>query len=157
MKILLISTAYNGLSQRAHLELSARGHEVFVELAISDAQMTGAVALVRPDIVICPFLKTKLPEAIWRRTRSVIIHPGIVGDRGPSSLDWAIHDGQACWGVTAFEANHDFDAGDVWASETFELRFAAKASIYRQEVTDAAIGCILLEIGRDQPLGGPNT
>jgi putative two-component system protein, hydrogenase maturation factor HypX/HoxX len=146
MKILLISTAYNGLTQRAHLELAARGHEVFVELAISDGQMTEAVALVQPDIVICPFLKSKLPEAIWRRTRSVIIHPGIVGDRGPSSLDWAIHDGEACWGVTAFEANHDFDAGDVWATETFELRVAPKASIYRQEVTDAAIGCILKTI-----------
>jgi hypothetical protein len=53
MKILLISTAYNGLTQRAHLELAARGHEAFVELAISDAQMTDAVALVQPDIVIC--------------------------------------------------------------------------------------------------------
>jgi putative two-component system protein, hydrogenase maturation factor HypX/HoxX len=148
MKVLLISTAYNGLTQRAHLELAARAHEVFVELAISDGQMTGAVALVKPDIVICPFLRSKLPEAIWRHTRSIVIHPGIVGDRGPSSLDWAIHNGEACWGVTAFEANHDFDAGDVWATETFELRIAPKASIYRQEVTDAAIGCILKTIDR---------
>jgi putative two-component system protein, hydrogenase maturation factor HypX/HoxX len=146
MKILLISTAYNGLTQRAHLELAARGHEVFVELAISDGQMTEAVALIEPDIIVCPFLKSKLPEAIWRHTRSVIVHPGIVGDRGPSSLDWAIHDGEARWGVTAFEANDDFDAGDVWASETFALRMAPKASIYRQEVTDAAIGCILRTI-----------
>jgi putative two-component system protein, hydrogenase maturation factor HypX/HoxX len=146
MKILLISTAYNGLTQRAHLELAARGHDVLVELAISEGQMTEAVALVKPDIVICPFLKSKLPEAIWRRTRSIIIHPGIVGDRGPSSLDWAIHNGEACWGVTAFEANDDFDAGDVWATETFELRLAPKASIYRQEVTDAAIRCILKAI-----------
>jgi len=148
MKILLISTAYNGLTQRAHLELLARGHEVSVELAISDGQLTEALALIEPDIVVCPFLKSRLPEAIWRHTRSVIIHPGIVGDRGPSSLDWAIHEGQARWGVTAFEANHDFDAGDVWATETFELRIAPKASIYRQEVTDAAIGCILKTIDR---------
>ena len=146
MKILLISTAYNGLTQRAHLELAARGHKVFVELAISGGQMTEAVAFVKPDIVICPFLKSKLPGEIWRNTRSIIIHPGIVGDRGPSSLDWAIHDGEARWGVTAFEANHDFDAGDVWATESFELRIAPKASIYRQEVTDAAIRCILKTI-----------
>jgi putative two-component system hydrogenase maturation factor HypX/HoxX len=148
MKILLISTAYNGLTQRAHLELAAAGHAVDVELAISDLQMTDAVTQVKPDIIICPFLKSKLPEAIWRNTRSVIIHPGIVGDRGPSSLDWAIHNGEACWGVTAFEANHDFDAGDVWATETFALRNAPKASIYRQEVTDAAIGCILKTIAK---------
>ena len=43
MKILLISTAYNGLTQRAHLELAAAGHAVDVELAISDLQMTDAV------------------------------------------------------------------------------------------------------------------
>lgn len=159
MKTLLISTAYNGLTQRAHLELAARGHEVSVELAIGDAQLTNAVALVNPDIIICPFLKSKLPQAIWRHTRSIVIHPGIVGDRGPSSLDWAIHDGEARWGVTAFQANHDFDAGDVWATETFDLRTAPKASIYRQEVTDAAIGCILKTIAavrageRPAPLG----
>ena len=103
MKILLISSAYNGLTQRAHLELMARSHEVHVELAISDRQLTEAVARLRPDIVICPFLKTKLPQAIWLGTRSIIIHPGIVGDRGPSSLDWAIQDGETSWGVTAFE------------------------------------------------------
>ncbi len=148
MRILLISTAYNGLTQRAHVELAARGHDVRVELAISDAQLIEAVALAAPDIIICPFLKSRLPQAIWRHTRSVIIHPGIVGDRGPSSLDWAIADGQACWGVTALQANDEFDAGDVWASEMFVLRCAPKASIYRQEVTDAAMGCILTTIDR---------
>jgi putative two-component system protein, hydrogenase maturation factor HypX/HoxX len=155
MKILLICTAYNGLTQRAHLELAARGHDVFVELAISDARMIEAVALARPDIVICPFLKSRLPEAIWRHTRSVIIHPGIVGDRGPSSLDWAIHDGQTRWGVTAFEANDEFDAGDVWASESFDLRLAPKASIYRQEVTEAAVRCILKTIDGVREGRGP--
>ena len=148
MKILLISSAYNGLTQRAHLELMARSHEVHVELAISDGQLTEAVARLRPDIVICPFLKTKLPQAIWLGTRSIIIHPGIVGDRGPSSLDWAIQDGETSWGVTAFEANDEFDAGDVWASATFAMRMAPKASLYRQEVTEAAIGCILKAIER---------
>ena len=49
---------------------------------------------------------------------------------------------------TAVEANDEFDAGDVWATETFELRLAPKASIYRQEVTDAAIGCILKTVER---------
>lgn len=143
MKLLLLSTAYNGLSQRAHLELRAAKHEVYLELAISDRQMIEAVRSIKPELILCPFLKTKIPEAIWRKTRTVIIHPGIVGDRGPSSLDWAIHNGETYWGVTALAASEDFDAGDVWATETFKLRTAPKASIYRQEVTDAAIKCIL--------------
>lgn len=143
MKLLLLSSSYNGLSQRAHLELQAAGHEVYIELAISDAQMIEAVRSLNPELILCPFLKTKIPEAIWRETRTIIIHPGIVGDRGPSSLDWAIHNGEREWGVTALEASEDFDAGDVWATATFEMRSAPKASIYRQEVTDAAISCIL--------------
>jgi putative two-component system protein, hydrogenase maturation factor HypX/HoxX len=146
MKLLLLSTAYNGLTQRAHLELQAAKHEVYLELAISDRQMTEAVALIKPELIICPFLKSKIPEAIWRKTRTVIIHPGIVGDRGPSSLDWAIHNGETQWGVTALEASEDFDAGDIWATETFKLCNKPKASIYRQEVTDAAISCILKTI-----------
>jgi putative two-component system protein, hydrogenase maturation factor HypX/HoxX len=146
MKLLLLSTSYNGLTQRAHLELQAAKHEVYLELAISDRQMIEAVALVKPELIICPFLKSKIPEAIWRKTRTIIIHPGIVGDRGPSSLDWAIHHGETYWGVTALEASQDFDAGDSWATETFKLRAAPKASIYRQEVTDAAISCILKTI-----------
>jgi putative two-component system protein, hydrogenase maturation factor HypX/HoxX len=150
MKLLLLSTAYNGLTQRAHLELQAVRHEVYLELAISDRQMIEAVTLIKPDLIICPFLKTKIPEAIWRKTRTVIIHPGIVGDRGPSSIDWAIHHGETYWGVTALEASEDFDAGDIWATETFKLRTAPKASIYRQEVTDAAISCILKTIEKVQ-------
>jgi putative two-component system protein, hydrogenase maturation factor HypX/HoxX len=35
-------------------------------------------------------LKTEIPEAVWKNTKSLILHPGIKGDRGPSSLDWAI-------------------------------------------------------------------
>jgi putative two-component system protein, hydrogenase maturation factor HypX/HoxX len=150
MKILLLSTAYNGLTQRAHLELQAAKHEVYLELAINDRQMIGAVSSIKPELIICPFLKSKIPEAIWRKTRTVIIHPGIVGDRGPSSLDWAIHYGETYWGVTALAASKDFDAGDVWATETFKLRTAPKASIYRQEVTDAAMSCILKTVKKVQ-------
>ncbi len=150
MKLLLLSTAYNGLTQRAHLELQSSGHEVFVELAISSTQMIGAVAAIKPELIICPFLKTKIPEAIWRTTRTVIIHPGIVGDRGPSSLEWAIRNGEKTWGVTALAASEEFDAGDVWATQLFEMRNAPKASIYLQEVTDAAISCILKTLEKIQ-------
>jgi putative two-component system protein, hydrogenase maturation factor HypX/HoxX len=150
VKLLLLGTAYNGLTQRAHLELQAAGHEVYLELAIDDRQMIEAVSAIKPELILCPFLKTKLPEVIWRKTRTVIIHPGIVGDRGPSSLDWAIHYGETTWGVTALAASEDFDAGDVWATQTFKLRTAPKASIYRQEVTDAAMLCILKTIKKVQ-------
>ncbi len=98
-----------------------------------------AVALARPDLIIAPFLKRRIPESVWRHHRCIVMHPGIVGDRGPSALDWAIVDGETRWGVTALEANADMDAGDVWASVEFPMRDASKSSLYRNEVTEAAV------------------
>ncbi len=48
MRILLIAPAYNGLTQRAHVELDALGHEVSITLALSPEEMTQAVALFAP-------------------------------------------------------------------------------------------------------------
>ena len=49
-----------------------------------------AVDLFRPDVVLAPFLKRAIPPSVWRRYICLIVHPGPPGDRGPSSLDWAI-------------------------------------------------------------------
>ena len=37
-----------------------------VELAVNDDCMTEAVRLFRPDLVIAPFLRRAIPEAVWR-------------------------------------------------------------------------------------------
>ena len=66
-----------------------------------------------------------------------------MGDRGASSLDWAIELGMKEWGVTVLEANGDFDAGDVWATRTFPMRETGKSSLYRHEVRRAAIDALL--------------
>ena len=139
MRILLISSAYNGLTQRAHVELDALGHEVSITLALSPAEIAKAVALFEPELILCPFLREKIPADIWQHYTCIIIHPGIKGDRGPSSLDWAITDNVKDWGVTALQAIEEMDAGDIWASANFPMRSASKASIYRQEVTRTAI------------------
>jgi putative two-component system hydrogenase maturation factor HypX/HoxX len=76
---------------------------------------------------------------VWQRQRCLVIHPGIVGDRGPSALDWAILAGESSWGVTVIEANGELDGGDVWASVDFAMREATKSSLYRREVTEAAV------------------
>ena len=90
MRILLISSAYNSLTQRVHVELADRGHEVSVELALSDEVMREAVRRFDPDLVIAPMLTTAIPADIWSARPCFIVHPGPRGDRGPSSLDWAI-------------------------------------------------------------------
>ena len=100
MRILLLAHSFNSLTQRLHVELRERGHELSVELDINDAVTREAVELFRPNIMLAPFLKRAIPEDIWRRYRCLIVHPGIIGDRGPSALDWAILEGKKAWGVT---------------------------------------------------------
>lgn len=148
MRILLISSAYNGLCQRVHVELDNLGHDISITLALSAEDVRKAVNLFQPEIIICPFLKEKIPEDVYSKHHCIIIHPGIRGDRGPSSLDWAIMDGEQEWGVTALQAVEDMDAGDIWSSQTFKMRSASKASIYRREVTHAAIKAVLETVAR---------
>lgn len=139
MKILFITTAHNGLSQRAYVELCERGHQIEIQLATSDAAMEAAVQEHQPELIIAPFLKTAVPETIWKRIPVLIVHPGIKGDRGPSALDWAIMDQWEEWGVTILQAAEEMDAGDIWASHTFKMREVSKSNLYRHEVTQAAI------------------
>ena len=141
-RILLLAHYFNSLTQRLWIELCAAGHEVSVELDVNDRVTEEAVTLWRPDLVIAPFLKRRIPDAVWRRHRCIVIHPGIRGDRGPSALDWAIMNGETEWGVTALQANGEMDAGDVWAEVCFPMRAATKSSLYRNEVTEAAVAAV---------------
>jgi putative two-component system hydrogenase maturation factor HypX/HoxX len=143
MRILLITHSFNSLAQRLYCELAARGHDLSIEFDIADSVTEEAVALFKPDLVIAPFLKRAIPESVWSRHLCLVVHPGIVGDRGPSALDWAIQGGIKEWGVTVLQAEAEMDAGPVWASATFPMRPARKASIYRNEVTEAAVQAVI--------------
>ncbi len=148
MRILLLAHSFNSLTQRLYVELTERSHEMSVEFDINDAITREAVALFRPDIVLAPFLKRAIPEDVWRGCRCLIVHPGIVGDRGPSALDWAVLDGEAVWGVTVLEAEAEMDAGPVWASVNFPMRPATKSSLYRREIADAAMEAVTTAVAR---------
>ena len=148
MRILLLVTAYNSLTQRTHVELTRLGHDISIELALNNEVMVEAVALCQPDLIIAPMLKAVVPEQIWRNYVCIIIHPGIKGDRGPSSLDWAIANDEEEWGVTALQADAEMDAGPIWSSINFQMRQAKKSSLYRHEVTTAAITAILQTVER---------
>jgi len=148
MRILFLTRSFNSLAQRLYVELTTRRHEVSVEFDIADSVTEEAVALFRPDLIVAPFLKRAIPASVWRRHVCLIVHPGIVGDRGPSALDWAIQQGEPDWGVTVLQAEAEMDAGPVWAAETFPMRAATKSSLYRGEVTEAAVRAVLAAIDR---------
>jgi len=150
MRILFLTHSFNSLSQRLYVLLRDSGHEISVEYDINDAVALEAVDLFQPDLIIAPFLKRAIPEALWRSHICLVVHPGIPGDRGPSALDWAILNDETSWGVTILQANAEMDAGDIWASIEFPMRRTSKASLYRNEVADAAVKGISLAIERYQ-------
>lgn len=171
MKILFICTAHNSLSQRLYLSLSQL-HAVTVEYALNDTTMREAVRLAKPDLIICPFLTTRVPSDIYEQYMTLIIHPGPPGDAGPSSLDWVLmgddgseadatallqkhtlsENGRPYWGVTVLQAEDQFDAGPVWAYEQFPITIdeagLTKSSLYRGPVTRAAVAACLAAVDR---------
>jgi len=149
MKILLVCHSFNSLSQRVFVELTQQKHRVSVEFDINDETSIEAVRLAKPDLIIAPFLKRAIPEQIWQNHLCWIIHPGVPGDRGPSALDWAILKNKKQWGVTLLQANNVMDGGDIWAYANFQMpENCSKASLYRHQVSDAAIDALNLALSR---------
>jgi len=143
LRILFLESAHSSLSQRAYIALTELGHDVAVAVVDSAQQMKAAVAAHGPELIVCPILKKIIPESIWANHRCLIVHPGPRGDRGPSSLDWAIELGMGEWGVTVLEATGDVDAGDIWAGRTFRTRDVGKSSLYRHQVRRAAVDALV--------------
>ncbi|KAK2592726.1 RNA polymerase II C-terminal domain kinase beta subunit [Conoideocrella luteorostrata] len=171
MKILFFCTAHNSLSQRLYLVLS-RQHSVTVEYALTAQSMIEAAALVQPDLIICPFLTSLVPQQIYDEYLTLIVHPGPPGDAGPSAIDWLLMGddgtepdsetllaenrfnpvGRSHWGVTVLQATGEFDAGPVWAFDQFAVDIngtgVTKSSLYRGPVTRAAIAATLAAVER---------
>lgn len=171
MKILFLCTAHNSLSQRLFLVLS-RKHSITVEYALCPEKMIEAADLVKPHLIICPFLTSLVPHQIYETYLTLIVHPGPPGDAGPSALDWMLMGddgtvadsrqllrdnrfnpvGRSHWGVTVLQAIAEFDKGPVWAFDQFPVNIndtsVTKSSLYRGPVTQAAVVATLAAIDR---------
>ncbi|MFB7665143.1 hydrogenase maturation protein [Kitasatospora sp. NPDC056138] len=148
MRILLIASAFNSLTQRVHTELRDRGHTVGVQLALGEEAVRAGVARFRPELILAPMLTRAIPEDVWSQHAVLIVHPGPKGDRGPSALDWAIHEEAPQWGVTVLQAVAEMDAGPIWASVPYPVARCGKSELYRNEVSDAALEAVLLAVER---------
>ena len=136
------------MAQRAWIELDRLNHQVSVQIATEDKVMESAVNNFQPDLIIAPFLKKRIPDKIWKNNICLVVHPGIIGDRGASSIDWAILKGVEEWGVTILQAVDKMDAGAVWSTHNFPMRPAKKSCLYRHEVTQAAMKGLLEAVSR---------
>ena len=142
MKILLVVSAFNSLSQSIFVKLQDEKHIVSVVFAIDDKTIINEVERFSPDMILCPYLKKYIPKEVFTKTPTYIIHPGIRGDKGHHSLDHVILDEKKEWGVVILKANEHFDGGDIYAEQSFEVRDTYKASLYRDEVVTASIKAV---------------
>ncbi len=137
MKVLLLISSFNSLSQRVYCELKELEHEVSICLS-REENLLEDIKNINPDIIFCPFLKEYLSKDIYENYPTFILHPGIIGDRGHQSLDHAINNKVKEWGVVILKANEELDGGDIYASSNFIMRNASKGSHYRNEVCDTS-------------------
>lgn len=133
MKILLLCTTFNSLTQAVYVTLKDKGHDIKVLYACDMEK----VHKIDPDIILCPFLKSYVPESIYTKYVTYILHPGPIGDRGPNALEYALE--QKVWGVVWLRATKELDGGDIYAKCDFHVRETYKASLYRQEVVRCAL------------------
>ena len=132
MKILLLVTTFNSLSQMLYTYLCDRDDRVDVVYATSQTR-DAEIEAFDPEVILCPFLQHYVPPHIYERYPTYIFHPGPKGDRGAYSLEKALEHKR--WGATILRANEIWDGGDIYAHGSFEiLRQASKSSLYRQEV-----------------------
>src|SRR5262245_2478758 len=149
----LIYTKFASMPQALWTALRDDGHDVIrpedIELRtpMSAADMGRFARLAAPDVIFCPFLKQVVPPEVCQGWATWIPHPGIRGDRGPSSLSWAILDGERRWGLTMVRAEpaasaEELDGVNVGAWREFAIPAEATMNeVYAQHVIPAAITC----------------
>ncbi len=139
MKILLLISSFNSLSQAVFTKLQDKGHCVSVAFAINEQQMKSEVQEFEPELILAPFLKAFISQEIYEKYPTYIFHPGPIGDRGPNSLEYALLSEIKDWGVVILRANELYDGGDIVAKSDFKVRYTYKASLYRQEVVEHSL------------------
>ncbi len=142
MRILLLCSTFNSLSQRLFVDLTEAGHRVAVEIDANERLTLDAVERGRPDVLVAPFLRRAIPASVLAKLPCLVVHPGPPGDGGPNALDHAILDRVPRWGVTVLRATEDLDGGPVLAHRAFAMRRAPKSDIYRTEVTEGAVAAL---------------
>lgn len=73
LNIILLSSAFNGLTQRAWLELREAGHSPSVVLFTDEQAVCEQIEHSGADLVICPFLKDRVPQALWSNTERPVV------------------------------------------------------------------------------------
>ena len=141
MKITLLVTSFNSLSQAVYVWLKDRDFLVDVTY-INSISRDLELDEFKPDIILCPFLKDYIPEFIYNNYPTFVFHPGIIGDRGAYSIENAIILDKKTWGGVWLRANSKFDGGDIYASGEFKITKYKKSYIYRKDELNLAVSLL---------------
>ncbi len=131
MKITLLVSTFNSLSQLVYTYLKEKMHEVDV-VYVKSVSRDEEIENFSPELILSPYLKDYIPASIYEKYPTYIFHPGPKGDRGAYSLECALDKKE--WGVVILKANAIFDGGDIYAKKNFKVRETYKASLYRNEI-----------------------
>ena len=149
----LLYTRFASMPQALWAALREDGHDVIrpedlgLRTPMPAEEMPRFARTAAPDVIMCPFLKETVPAEVCERWTTWVPHPGIRGDRGPSSLSWAILNRERTWGLTMVRAERssspeDLDSGNVGAWREFAMPAEpVMAEVYAQHVIPAAIAC----------------
>lgn len=115
-RVLLFADGFGGMTMAAYTRLRDLGAQVCFRAPTGPDDMLAAHRELSPDLVVAPTLTTRVPVELYGKV--VINHPGRLGDRGPSSIDWARLRGDRFAGHTLLWADEGWDEGPVLVTET---------------------------------------
>jgi putative two-component system hydrogenase maturation factor HypX/HoxX len=115
-RVLLFADGFGGMTMAAYTRLRDLGAQVCFHAPTGPDDMLAAYRELSPDLVVAPTLTKRVPAELYGRV--AINHPGRLGDRGPSSIDWARLRGDRFAGHTLLWADEGWDEGPVLATET---------------------------------------
>lgn len=85
LRILFVVSAHNSLSHRVFVALTDLGHDVSVEVVDCSAAIEAAVTRHTPELIVCPMLKSIIPESVWSaRRRNRAVGPRPDGEKPPT-------------------------------------------------------------------------
>jgi putative two-component system protein, hydrogenase maturation factor HypX/HoxX len=114
---LLLSSAFGGATMAAYCWLRDRGIRTAFQPATSASKMIAADLRHSPDLLFAPTLTARVPAELLGRV--VINHPGRLGDRGASAIDWGRYRRERFGGTTLLLAADGWDTGDVVHTTTY--------------------------------------
>ncbi len=138
MKVTLLITSFNSLSQAVYVWLKDDGCKVDVVFAGS-VTLKEEIEDFKPELILCPFLKHYVSKDIYEKYPTFVFHPGIRGDRGAYSIEWALLKEKKEWGGVWLKVEEELDGGDIYAFDNFSLRDVSKASVYRHDELKVAL------------------